>query len=214
MKRSIFYGIKSIHTKQYKVYLFPTVFSVPAQQLILLIHRPFHACDAVCDKVHISRTTYSKQYNALRNQDIMAHAEEIIAMKDMKRRIESMNELTKRVIDTSSSIIILHLLYCSSKKRLKMTFQNIVDVTVALRNDKKLISIIPLTKGLMSLKSFKCRSKEELNLLSILTEKLKQCKEPFSAQAIGNALYGMQGMSSEYEEVRILLRALCGKVSL
>ena len=53
------------------------------------------------------------------------------------KRTECMNDLTKRVIDCSNTPIKLHLLHCSSKKRLKMTIKKIEDVTVALRNDKK-----------------------------------------------------------------------------
>ena len=155
MKRSIFCGIKSIHAQQCKISLFSTVFSVPGSQLILLIRRPFHACESVFDRVPISRTTYSKQHNALRNQDVMTHVEEIIAIKDTKKRTECMNDLTKRVIDCSNTPIILHLLHCSSKKRLKMTMKNIEDVTVALRNDKKILWIDSTSEGFDVIK--KCK---------------------------------------------------------
>ena len=31
---------------------------------------------------------------------------------------------------------------------------------------------------------------------------MARCKEPLDAQAVGNAVYGLKGMSSDYREVR------------
>ena len=39
------------------------------------------------------------------------------------------------------------------------------------------------------------------------------CRESLSAQAVGNALYGMQGLSSDSVEVRALISALTPKVA-
>jgi hypothetical protein len=49
-------------------------------------------------------------------------------------------------------------------------------------------------------------------LAGALVAKVQSCKEPLSAQAVGSALYGLQGMSSEHPEVRRLVGALAAKV--
>ena len=41
---------------------------------------------------------------------------------------------------------------------------------------------------------------------------MERCRETLDAQAVGNALYGLQGMSSDNAEVRSLVRALSGHV--
>jgi hypothetical protein len=51
-----------------------------------------------------------------------------------------------------------------------------------------------------------------LDILSALVPKVKSCSEALSAQAVGNALYGLQGMNSEYSEVLDILSALIPKV--
>jgi hypothetical protein len=42
----------------------------------------------------------------------------------------------------------------------------------------------------------------------LLAAKRPLCKAAFSAQNVGNALYGLQGMSSEHSEVRDMLSSL------
>jgi hypothetical protein len=49
-------------------------------------------------------------------------------------------------------------------------------------------------------------------LLAELTPKVKGCREELNAQAVGNALYGLQGMSSDCPEVRELLVHLLPKI--
>ena len=46
----------------------------------------------------------------------------------------------------------------------------------------------------------------------MLSSQVQRCSEPLDAQAVGNALYGLQGMSSDNEDVRLLVRALSGQV--
>ena len=46
---------------------------------------------------------------------------------------------------------------------------------------------------------------EVRNLLAILAPKVAGCVVPLNSQATGNALYGLQSMSSEHDEVRIVL---------
>ncbi len=49
-------------------------------------------------------------------------------------------------------------------------------------------------------------------MLSALAAKVRDCREPLSAQEVGNALYGLQGCSSDRAEVREVLSALAAKV--
>ena len=51
-------------------------------------------------------------------------------------------------------------------------------------------------------------------MLAVLTEKIKLSKGLLDAQAIGNALYGLQGMSSDSKEVRGMLVVLTEKMKL
>ena len=46
-----------------------------------------------------------------------------------------------------------------------------------------------------------------------LSGQLATCTEPLSAHNVGYALYGLQGRSSDVEEVRLLVRALSGQVA-
>jgi len=45
-------------------------------------------------------------------------------------------------------------------------------------------------------------------MLSVLVPKVERCKEALNAQAVSNALYGMQGMSRDIAEVRAILSAV------
>ena len=54
--------------------------------------------------------------------------------------------------------------------------------------------------------------KEVLNLLKLLTGQIGSCVEPLNDQAVGNALYGLQGMSSDHKEVLNLLEVLTDQV--
>ena len=49
---------------------------------------------------------------------------------------------------------------------------------------------------------------EVRDVLSALAMKVDSCKEDLNAQALGNALYGLQRMSSDHVEVRDVLSAL------
>jgi hypothetical protein len=49
-------------------------------------------------------------------------------------------------------------------------------------------------------------------LVRALSGQVERCRESLDAQAVGNALYGLQGMSSDAAEVRSLVRALSGQV--
>ena len=54
---------------------------------------------------------------------------------------------------------------------------------------------------------------EVRKLLSVLTIKFAECTDHFDTQAVGNSLYGLQGMDSEHVEVRKLLTILAPKVA-
>jgi hypothetical protein len=49
-------------------------------------------------------------------------------------------------------------------------------------------------------------------MLSALLPQVRSCQEPLNEQAVSNALFGLQGMSSEYQEVRKMLSALLPQV--
>lgn len=49
-------------------------------------------------------------------------------------------------------------------------------------------------------------------MLSCSHKIVEQCRDQLDAQVVGDALYGMQGMSSDNEDLRSLLRALTSKV--
>lgn len=56
-------------------------------------------------------------------------------------------------------------------------------------------------------------SAEVRSILSALVHKVQSCKEALGAQELGNALYGLQGMSSDSAEVRSMLSVLVHKRS-
>ena len=49
---------------------------------------------------------------------------------------------------------------------------------------------------------------EWTQMLRALTAQVSSCNEPLKPQEVGNALYGLQGMSSKSSEVRKMLRAI------
>jgi hypothetical protein len=51
-------------------------------------------------------------------------------------------------------------------------------------------------------------------MLTALAGHVAGCKEVLKGQAVGNALYGLQGMSCEHVEVRGMLSVPAGHVSL
>ena len=57
------------------------------------------------------------------------------------------------------------------------------------------------------------KSKQIQELLSVLAHAIDISPHSLSAQAVGNALYGLQGMSSEVPAVRMLLRVLAKKIN-
>ena len=65
-----------------------------------------------------------------------------------------------------------------------------------------------LSMILYGLKSNKFEQKESRGMLSCLHRIVMKCEEPFGAQHVGNALYGLQGMSSDNAEVRSLVREI------
>jgi hypothetical protein len=56
------------------------------------------------------------------------------------------------------------------------------------------------------------RTKYVPELLGALATAITVSPLPLTAQAVGNALYGLQGMNSEVEEVRAVLKALTNKI--
>ena len=57
-----------------------------------------------------------------------------------------------------------------------------------------------------------CDNEDVRLLVRALSIQVQRCTEPLSAQAVRNALYGLQGMSGDDADVQLLLRALSGQV--
>ena len=73
-------------------------------------------------------------------------------------------------------------------------------------------SSISISLTLLGLQKNRLRERQSIELLRSVTMMINSCKESLSAQAVGNALYGMQSMSSDHAEVRSMISALSGKV--
>jgi outer membrane murein-binding lipoprotein Lpp len=54
--------------------------------------------------------------------------------------------------------------------------------------------------------------REVKDVLAALAPKVESCREELDAQAVGNAVYGLQSMSSDVREVKDVLAALAPKV--
>ena len=63
-------------------------------------------------------------------------------------------------------------------------------------------SAVSISLTLLGLQKNKLRDRQSIELLHSITIMIKSCKESLSAQEVGNALYGMKGMSSDHAEVR------------
>jgi hypothetical protein len=55
-------------------------------------------------------------------------------------------------------------------------------------------------------------SRDVEDMLAALAPKIEGCREKLSAQAVGNALYGLQSMSSDVRELKDVLAALAPKI--
>jgi hypothetical protein len=53
---------------------------------------------------------------------------------------------------------------------------------------------------------------EVKDVLAALAPKIGTCRKELSAQAVGNALYGLRNMSSDVQEVKDVLTALASKI--
>ena len=69
-----------------------------------------------------------------------------------------------------------------------------------------------ISMAMIGLQKNKLRARQSVELLKSIMIITKNCRETPNAQAVGNALYGMQGMSSDHAEVRSMVSALLGKV--
>ena len=65
---------------------------------------------------------------------------------------------------------------------------------------------------LYGLRSNRFKHQKSKKMLSCLPRIVEKCREPLDAQAVGNALYGLQGMSSDDADVRSLVRVFAGHV--
>ena len=79
--------------------------------------------------------------------------------------------------------------------------------------DDKTISSKNISMMLYGLQRNHCEQPESLLFLEQAKELIHRCQGSLDAQAVGNALYGMQGLSSDSVEVRALISALVSKVA-
>ena len=66
--------------------------------------------------------------------------------------------------------------------------------------------------AMIGLQKNRLRARQSVELLDSIIVMTKNCRESPNAQNVGNALYGMQSMSSDHAEVRSMVSALLGKV--
>jgi hypothetical protein len=72
--------------------------------------------------------------------------------------------------------------------------------------DIQSMSIANATYGLLSVED--SHHETTLRLVTIITNMISLCKEQIKAQEVGNAMYGLQNMNSDYIEVRDLVKGL------
>ena len=96
-----------------------------------------------------------------------------------------------------------------------MHFTGILDIVIDLLksscNEQIPFSVIDNSRMLISLKKLNSFCPKVREMLLLLSNILNKCDDTFDARAVGNALYGLQGMSSEHVGMRILLGTLVVK---
>ena len=102
------------------------------------------------------------------------------------------------------------LKYIRNKNFINKTPKSILDL---LEMTYQPYSMIAISTICYQLKNFNSNSPGSGDLLKYLINEIQSQRFSFGSQAVGNALYGLQGMSSEYAEVRGVLLALTEKVS-
>ena len=80
-----------------------------------------------------------------------------------------------------------------------------------VRSEPKL-NMVEISSLVNRLPWFGTQSQLVHELLLVLESKIRLCAKAFDAQAVGNALYGLQSMSNEHAEVRSMLSVLEEKV--
>ena len=98
-----------------------------------------------------------------------------------------------------------------SKMRKNLSPAQILNVISVLNSSKKHMSMIDISISLFHMRFYSDADTHIKELLSALTPKIKECKQ-LDAQAVGNAMYGLQSMSSDVDEVRGVLRELTPKI--
>ena len=126
-------------------------------------------------------------------------------------RIESLLSYSWRPKDVSSALYGLQCLQENDDGYLIV----VAAMTAALSKSIQSGRVTPwqsISMIMVGLQKNGLNASQSLDLVRSLTIAMKSCEESLSAQALGNALYGMQSMSSDYAEVRSMLSALSGKV--
>ena len=88
-----------------------------------------------------------------------------------------------------------------------------MQIIIVLNVCKRPLDRFKVSQACIALKVYSDERREVRQLISVLTWKIEASQDRFNAQAVGNALYGLQGMSSECVEVRALLSVLRCKVA-
>ena len=83
---------------------------------------------------------------------------------------------------------------------------------VKSNQSREAVSFKLISMAMIGLQKNKLRARQSVELLNSIMIMTKSCHESPDAQEVGNALHGMQSMSSDHAEVRSMVSALSGKV--
>eukprot|EP01041_Mallomonas_annulata_P009783 gene9783-20346_t len=106
------------------------------------------------------------------------------------------------------------LLFQTTKHSIQVPSHYLLKIANILESTNEHISGKKIAGIIYSFKNTKYEMEDiEMNILiSVLADKLQDSKTVFNAKQFGMILYGLQGMSAQYEEVRNLLRVLSLKI--
>ena len=104
----------------------------------------------------------------------------------------------------------VNFIHKCSKQNEKISPSQLAVLTDILKQSRTPLTMIEISMGLNALKLYKHLYVKDL--LIVMERRIKESAPKFSSQAVGNALYGLQKMTSESPEVRRVLDALVPKV--
>ena len=110
-------------------------------------------------------------------------------------QVEILSSASWRPIDISATLYGLQCLVEDDDGYLAV----VASMTAALVKSTQRREAVPshsISMALLGLQNNKLKTRQSLELLGSITIMIKKCQESLDAQAVGNALYGMQSMSS------------------